>query len=176
MAQICFDTTTFYTVMIAGFSIIIYVIITIYKEKLQEAKNLLQHSTVESTPTVVYSSQPFPCRNQIDSINSWGLSVGGGEEMTTAALTKPSLPISEQNWPEWFCLKQACFARGLRRSAQSMVSLGIKQRFFEIKWKVASLLPLDQATLWLSLMATTDLFTGHAEDIAVWIAQTSWQH
>ena len=48
-----------------------------------------------------------------------------------------------------------------------MVSLGIKQRFFEIKWKVASLLPLDQATLWLSLMATTVLFTGHAEDIAV---------
>ncbi len=60
MAQICFDTTTFYTVMIAGFSIIIYVIITIYKEKLQDAKNLIQHSTVESetTPTVVYSSQP----------------------------------------------------------------------------------------------------------------------
>ena len=60
MAQICFDTTTFYTVMIAGFSIIIYVIITIYKEKLQEAKNLLQHSSVESTstPTVIYSSQP----------------------------------------------------------------------------------------------------------------------
>ena len=60
MAQICFDTTTFYTVMIAGFSIIIYVIITIYKEKLQEAKNFIQHSTVESepTPTVIYSSQP----------------------------------------------------------------------------------------------------------------------
>jgi hypothetical protein len=60
MAQICFDTTTFYTVMIAGFSIIVYVIITIYKEKLEEAKNLIQNfSSSESAPsTVIYQSQP----------------------------------------------------------------------------------------------------------------------
>lgn len=41
MAQICFDTSKFYTVIITGISVIMYVIITIYNEKLEEAKNMV---------------------------------------------------------------------------------------------------------------------------------------
>ena len=51
MSQICFDTSTFYTVMIAGFSIIFYVIITLYKERIEEARQII------SQPIVVDESE-----------------------------------------------------------------------------------------------------------------------
>jgi hypothetical protein len=51
MAQICFDTSTFYTVMIVGCSIIAYVIITIYNDKIDEAKAQSQaQSQAQSDP------------------------------------------------------------------------------------------------------------------------------
>ena len=42
MGQVCFDSSAFYTVMIVGISIIIYVITTIYRDKLENTVDMQQ--------------------------------------------------------------------------------------------------------------------------------------
>jgi hypothetical protein len=63
MAQICFDTSTFYTVMIVGCSIIAYVVISIYKDKLEETKALFGIDDSVSTPQEQQQPQSPPTDN-----------------------------------------------------------------------------------------------------------------
>lgn len=52
MAQVCFDSSTFYTVMIVGIGTILYVIFNIYQQKVEEAKALLEPETRTQSDSV----------------------------------------------------------------------------------------------------------------------------
>ena len=70
MGQICFDSSAFYTVMCVGFTVIAYVIITIYQDNLLEARKFYrrvprsQARTAEPTAGQIYLSTQLAAKVQ----------------------------------------------------------------------------------------------------------------
>lgn len=96
MAQICFDSTTFYTIMIVGITVMIYTIITIYQDIIH--RNLNSNSTLNSDSNESRKSDKLNSLNT-DILKQMRLDqmINNAHQSNISTLIDPTVPPIRRN-------------------------------------------------------------------------------
>ena len=139
MAQVCFDSSTFYTVMIVGLGTIIYVIFNIYQQKLAEAKNLYESDTVTESQSQSEAQSQFQAQAQSEQAGMFVAQVQRLEDMQRMhhPLTPPvrrgpfsysgqavTVPVSIPTRGEYGSFQQMGFLHNTNDADQAMPLVG----------------------------------------------------
>lgn len=129
MAQVCFDSSAFYTVMIVGMGTIMYVIFNIYQQKIEETTALFSSSDtdVEQQPSMdvrrgLFAAQVQRLEDMQRMQHPLTPPVRRGPFSYTG--TGPSLPVSIPTRGEYGSFQQMGFLHNPNDADQAMPLIG----------------------------------------------------